>query len=75
MTLIINPGPYEGRFKDKAVKLIKSGQRVGQCFIGDDDETWKCHVCMTDNPKPEKDGHPDAWQECACGVPFVLRRV
>jgi hypothetical protein len=80
MTLIVSARPnagYNGRFKAKAQQLVKSGTRVGMVWLSKDDSTWHCHVCKTDNRKPEFEAdQKDHWGECPnCHTPFVMAYV
>lgn len=75
MALIVSPEPYRGRFHAKATELVKSGKRVGMVLVSGEGK-WTCHVCERENPTPQiLAEHGDAWVECPCGVPFVVRAV
>ena len=64
---------YQGRFNDKATKLVKSGTRVGMMWVSEED-ALTCHVCEKTFSCPELDPlHHDTWTECPhCKTPFIL---
>jgi hypothetical protein len=79
MTLIVydkrnkNAG-YNGRFKEEAARLVRSGVRVGMVHLSRDDAKWFCHVCSTHQPAPPVEpGAVDAMAPCpSCKTPFVF---
>lgn len=72
--LIVNPPPYRGRFRARAVELLNAGHRVGEVWVSGTQD-WTCHVCGGTNPTPTMADQDDAWVTCSCGVPFVVRKA
>ncbi len=73
--LVVTKRPYRGRFHEKAVGLVKSGVRVGQCYVSGED-SWRCHVCSTRNPGmcwANSESGSDHWTHCEkCNTPFII---
>jgi hypothetical protein len=74
--LIVGAKPYRGRYRDKAVALVKSGVRVGEMWVSGHNDVH-CHVCDIEFEPPHfEDGHIDHWGYCpSCQTPFIFRKV
>lgn len=58
MTLVVGRGPnagYRGKQHQKATEMVKSGTRVGMCWVGGSDNgKFFCHICQADHPYPRQ---------------------
>jgi hypothetical protein len=90
MTLIVSNRPnagYNGKQKARATALVKSGTRVGMCWVGGAETKFFCHVCSKDQPYPKEADADfqhgignrekiDVIADCpGCKTPFVFAEI